>query len=114
MAADIGVTTTDVVLLFVLIVVVVVLLIVDDVEVLSSSDIARHAKLVSNFPEMKIPSQTLQQYPRMMAKLCENGSRSGKKRGVLLRCVLVGPARMQQARFTPAVPFLPVSLNRVL
>ena len=59
MAADIGVTMTDVVLLFV----PVVLLIVDDVGVLSSSDIARHAKLVSNFPEMKIPSQTLQQYP---------------------------------------------------
>ena len=59
MAADIGVMTTDVVLLLVL----VVLLIFDDVGVLSSSDIARHAKLVSNFPEMKIPFQTLQQYP---------------------------------------------------
>jgi hypothetical protein len=58
-AADIGVMTTDVALLFVL----VVLLIFDDVGVLSSSDIARHAKLVSNFPEMKILSQTLQQYP---------------------------------------------------
>ena len=51
--------TTDVAL-FVLVVVLVVLLIFDDVGVLSSSDIARHAKLVSNFPEMKIPFQTLQ------------------------------------------------------